>query len=108
MMFNLTLETYLFGILAIGLLAMTIFALIDAYNVLFVEDCVKHRTRSLVLFWCGVLSAFGWIIIIFSAQGDPNPMTVLNGSNCCLFATYILFWSISNRRNLVFKNDVSK
>ena len=107
-MFKLTFETYLFLILAIGLLTITTFALIDGYKVLFVEKCIKHRTRSLIFFWCGVFVALGWIIMIFSAQIDPNPMDVLNTSNCVLIATYILLWPISNRHNLVFKNEASK
>ena len=88
------------------LLTITIFVLVDAYNVLFVDECVKPKTRSLILFWSGIIAAFCWVIAIFSVQNEPtNPMPVLNTSNALLSATYMLLWPISNRRNLVSKDD---
>ena len=106
-MFKLNLDMLMFGTVVLMLLTITIIALIDAYRVIFVEECVKHRTRSLILLWSAVFAAVGWILVILGAL-NTSDFSLLNASNACLLATYMLLWPISNRRNLVSKNETSK
>ena len=101
-MFNLTLDSIIFWGATVSLILMIITVLLEAYNVLYVENCVKHRTKSLVLFWCGVLAAISWSLIIFSTLSDSDTMKV---SSLYLLGVFMLLWPISNRHNLLPKNE---